>query len=93
MLQHNMFVETTRLLQQGQVVLPEALRHAHQWETGQEFLVLNLVDGILLKPKPVFTPRRLEEVAGCLRYAGTPKTFTEMENAIAEGVKEQADRR
>jgi bifunctional DNA-binding transcriptional regulator/antitoxin component of YhaV-PrlF toxin-antitoxin module len=89
--EHNMLVETTRLLQQGQVILPEALRNAHKWETGQEFLVLNLEDGVLLKPKPLFAPRQLDEVAGCLRYSGKPKTLTDMENAIAEGVKPYHD--
>jgi bifunctional DNA-binding transcriptional regulator/antitoxin component of YhaV-PrlF toxin-antitoxin module len=88
-----MLVETTRLLQQGQVILPEALRHEHQWEVGQEFLILNLENGVLLKPKPLFKPRQLDEVAGCLRYTGKPKTLIEMENAIAEGVKQHANRR
>lgn len=91
-LKHKM-VETIRLLQQGQIILPEAMRQAHNWEIGQEFLILNFVDGILLKPKPVFPPRQLDEVAGCLRYAGTPKTLADMENAIVEGVKQHVDRR
>ena len=31
----------------------------------------------------------LSEVAGCLKYQGSPKTINEMEAAIGEGIKEQ----
>lgn len=82
-----MLIQTTQLLQHGQVVLPEILRQEHHWEIGQEFLVLNVDDGVLLKPKPIFEPCTLDDVAGCLRYGGMPKTLAEMEQAIADGVK------
>ncbi|GAK52511.1 Asr3467 protein [Candidatus Moduliflexus flocculans] len=84
--------DTTRLTPQGQVALPESLRAAKHWEVGQEFLVMVVDDGIFLKPKPLFEPTTLEDVAGCLHYAGTPKTLIEMEHAIAEGVKQRYDR-
>ena len=32
---------------------------------------------------------RLENVAGCLRYAGPAKTLSDMEAAIKQGVEEQ----
>jgi len=37
--------------------------------------------------KPVFAPTRIEDVFGCLRYAGEPKTLAEMDAGIAEEVK------
>lgn len=84
--------DTTRLTPQGEVALPESLRVARHWAVGQEFTVIVVDDGILLKPKPFFEPTTLEDVAGCLRYAGTPKTLKEMEHAIAEGVKQHHGR-
>ena len=87
-----MLTDTIRLMPQGQVALPESLRMARHWEVGQEFTVTVVEDGILLTPKPLFEPTTLEDVAGCLRYAGTPKTLTEMEHAIAEGVKQHHGR-
>lgn len=85
-------MHTTQLMPRGHVSLPESLRLERHWEVGQEFMLLVVDDGILLKPKPRFESTRLEDVAGCLDYAGTPKTFTEMENAIAEGIKQQYGR-
>jgi len=82
--------DTIRSTPQGQVALPESLRIARHWEVGQEFIIQIVDDGILLKPKPLFEPTTLEKVAGCLQYAGTPKTLAEMEQAIAEGVKNNA---
>ena len=72
------------MLTQGQVALPESLRMARHWEVGQEFTVTVIDDGILLTPKPLFAPTTLDDVAGCLKYAGTPKTLAEMEQAIAD---------
>lgn len=83
-----MLTQTITLMPQGQVALPESLRMARHWEVGQEFTVTVIDDGILLTPKPLFEPTTLDDVAGCLKYAGTPKTLAEMEQAIAEGVRQ-----
>ena len=87
-----MLTDTIRLTPQGQVALPESLRVARHWNVGQEFTVTVVDNGILLQPKPLFDPTVLEDVAGCLRYAGTPKTLADMEHAIAEGVKQRYGR-
>lgn len=36
---------------------------------------------------PSIPTTKIGDVAGCLRYTGTAKTLTEMENAIQAGVK------
>ncbi|MGO9267342.1 MAG: hypothetical protein ACLQBA_21100 [Candidatus Binataceae bacterium] len=46
---------------------------------------------LLLAAKPV-PPTRLEDVAGCLRYAGKPKTLSQMEAAIRAELKARRDR-
>ena len=85
-------METTRLSSKGQVILPKSVRDAHQWRPGTEFIVENTADGVLLRPAKPFPPTRLEDVAGCLRYAGKPKTLSQMEGAIRAEVKARRGR-
>ncbi len=80
-------METTRLSSKGQVVIPKSLRAARQWKAGQEFLVIDTEDGVLLKVKKPFMPSQLDEVAGVLQYEGRPKTLEDMEQAIEKGVE------
>ncbi|NJN92093.1 MAG: AbrB/MazE/SpoVT family DNA-binding domain-containing protein [Leptolyngbyaceae cyanobacterium SL_5_14] len=82
-------METTKLTSEGQVIIPKALREAHRWEAGQELLAIDTGDGILLKPKKAFSETTLEDVAGCLKYPGSPQSLEDMENAVSVGVKEQ----
>jgi hypothetical protein len=43
----------------------------------------------LLQPKRPFPLTTLEDVAGCLPYAGQPKSIEDMEQAIAKGIQAQ----
>jgi AbrB family looped-hinge helix DNA binding protein len=83
-------METTKLSSKGQVIIPKPLRTAHRWEPGQELVVIDTGDGVLLKPKTPFQEASIEEVAACLRYDGEPKTLDDMEQAIRHGVKEHS---
>jgi AbrB family looped-hinge helix DNA binding protein len=83
-------METTKLSSKGQVIIPKSLRDRYQWQVGQEFIVVNTGEGILLKVKKPFDLTSLDEVAGSLRYEGAPKTLDEMEAAIRHGAVEQA---
>jgi hypothetical protein len=38
------------------------------------------------------SPKRLEDVVGCLKYTGRPRTVDEMEGAIAKEIKARRDR-
>lgn len=81
-------MHTTKLSSKGQIIIPKWLREARNWQAGLEFSVIETGEGILLKPKKPFETTDLEEVAGCLAYAGPPKTLEEMEAAIQHGVTE-----
>ncbi|MBW4554866.1 MAG: AbrB/MazE/SpoVT family DNA-binding domain-containing protein [Trichormus sp. ATA11-4-KO1] len=81
-------METTKLSDQGQVIIPESLRKAYGWEVGQELILTEMGDGILLKPKKLFPETQLDDVAGCLKYQGTPKSLEDMEDAIRQGIEE-----
>ena len=87
-----MAIQITKLSTKGQVILPKTIRDARGWTAGTELVVEELPGGITLRPLRPSPPSRLEDVAGCLRYTGTPKTLRQMEKAIAKGVKERRDR-
>jgi len=82
-------METTKLSSKGQVIIPKPLRTAHHWETGQELIVIDVGDGILLKPKTPFPESNINDVASCLKYKGKAKTQEEMDAAIKKGIKAQ----
>jgi AbrB family looped-hinge helix DNA binding protein len=81
-------MEITKVSNEGQVIIPEQLRKSHGWETGQELIVIDTGDGVLLKPKKPFAETTLNEVAGCLKYQGTPKSLDDMDDAIRQGIEE-----
>jgi AbrB family looped-hinge helix DNA binding protein len=87
----------TRLSSKGQVIIPQGIRRTRQWESGQQFIVEETDNGILLRPvKPVLFPKTtLQQAAGCLQsaYVGKPKTLEEMEAAIRQGIEAQYGRR
>jgi AbrB family looped-hinge helix DNA binding protein len=84
--------QTTKLSSKGQVVVPKALRDARTWHPGTEFVVEEVAGGILLRPVRPFRPTTFDEVFGCLKYSGRPRTLREMDRAIAKRVKERHDR-
>lgn len=82
-------METTKLSSKGQVIIPKAVRDAHAWRTGLEFVVIDTEDGILLRPKRPFARTTIDDVAGCLRYEGEAKSIKEMDEAIQQAVREK----
>jgi len=81
-------MQKTRLSSKGQVIIPKSTREAHHWQSGQELVVIDTEDGVLLKPVKPAPPATLDELAGCLSYAGLAKSPGEMELAIGQGVRQ-----
>lgn len=84
----------TRLSSKGQVIIPKSSRDAHHWEAGQELVVIDTDEGVLLKPARPVKSATLDELAGCLKYSGPAKTLEDMERAIRRGanqVREESD--
>lgn len=82
-------MQTTKLSSKGQVIIPKSIRTRHHWDTGQELVVIDTEDGILLKPPHRFKKSRLDQVAGILQYSGKPVSLDDMEAAIKKGAKER----
>jgi AbrB family looped-hinge helix DNA binding protein len=81
-------METTRLSEKGQIVIPKRIRTDHHWEPGMEFSIEDLGDSIALKPIGSFKRTKLRDVLGCIRYEGPKKSLKEMDDAIAKGARE-----
>jgi len=79
----------TKLSSKGQVIIPKPLRTAHQWEAGQELVVVDLAEGILLKAKDPFPETDITDAASCLKFKGRAKTLNDIELAIEKGIKEK----
>lgn len=84
-------MEIITVSNQGEIIIPQELREAYAWQSGQELLVIGTGVGILLTSKLLFSPTTLDEVVGFLQYEGTPKSIDEMEQAIAEGICKQSN--
>ncbi len=81
----------TRLSSKGQVIIPKSSRDAHHWEAGQELIVIDTEEGVLLKPAKPAPPATLDELAGCLKYSGPAKSLEDMERAIQQGANQVRD--
>jgi AbrB family looped-hinge helix DNA binding protein len=88
-------MEKTRLSSKGQLIIPKAIRDAHGWKEGTEFTVEDTKDGVVLKPERtrLFPKKTIEEVAGCLKYDGPPKTLEDMQRGIDEAMRERWERK
>jgi len=82
-------MNTTKLSSKGQVIIPKPIRMAHQWDVGQELIVIDTGDGVLLKSKTPFPETSIDEVAACLKYSGKTKTLEDMEQAIKKATLER----
>jgi len=78
-------METTRLSNKGQIVIPKRVRAAYGWEPGLEFVVEDTGDGIKLRPMTPYSETKAEDLLGCVGYKGPKKSLEEMEAAIAKG--------
>lgn len=77
---------TTKLSSKGQVIIPKDVREGKGWKAGDELIVEDRPDGVLLKRKKPFKATTLDEVSGCLKpyYSGPARTIEEMNAAVDE---------
>ena len=78
----------TRMSSKGQVIIPKAVRERQGWQPGTELEVEDQGDVVVLRRAPLFPRTTLEEVRGCLKYDGPPRTVEEMDQGIAEHIRQ-----
>lgn len=83
---------TTVMSTKGQVILPKAMRERRHWSPGTRLTVEDTPDGVLLRTAPLFEPTTIDQVFGCLKYDGPPKSLEEMDAAIDDMIRERHDR-
>ena len=82
-------MEKTRLSSKGQVIIPKSIRDARGWKEGEELLVEETKDGVMLRPAQPFPRTTLQEVVGCMKYEGPRRSLEEMDAAVARGARER----
>ena len=70
---------TTRLSTKEQLITPKDIRERHGWDSGTELELENRGDSVVIRPVLGVPRTKLNDLIGCLRYEGTPKTLEEME--------------
>lgn len=83
---------TTTVSTKGQVILPKAVRQRLNWDTGTRLTVEDIVDGVILKATPVFSPTQPKEVFKSLPFSGKAKTIEEMNAGILAEARRHHDR-
>lgn len=78
---------TTVVSTKGQVILPKEIRRQRDWGVGTRLVVEDTVDGVLLRPLPLFPRTRPDEVFASLRHRGKPKSLKEMDAGIVAEAK------
>lgn len=81
-------MQTTRLSSKGQLIIPKAVREAHGWSEGTQFVIEECDDGLLLKPAPSFPKTTVEELLGCTGYEGPALSIEDMDTAIADEARQ-----
>jgi len=79
---------TTRLSTKGQLIIPKEMRERHGWDSGTELELEDRGDSIIIRPVLEVERTTVDEVIGCLRHEGRPKTLQDMEDAITKGARE-----
>lgn len=80
-------METTKLSSKGQVIIPKAFRTSHNWDAGLELVVIEMGDGLLLRPKGPFEETSLDQVAGSLKFSGKAKSQEEIDSAMKKAAR------
>ena len=87
-------MDTTKLSTKGQVIIPKDIRKARGWQPGEELVVEDRADGVLLRRRKAFQASTLDDVIGSAGYKGPVKTIDEMTAAVdqmfAHGMKRKA---
>lgn len=86
-------MDTTKLSSKGQIIIPKAVRDARGWGPGTTFEIEVTKDGVLLRPAKLFPPTNIDDVIGCLKWHGPPKTIEEMDAAVLAEAKRRWKRK
>lgn len=86
-------MQLTLLSSKGQVIIPKALRDAHDWQVGTRLEVIDTVEGVLLKPvvarQTTALPQGLAAIRSRLAYKGPAVSLEDMNAAVLQEAKKR----
>ncbi|WP_180132375.1 AbrB/MazE/SpoVT family DNA-binding domain-containing protein [Rhodoferax sp. BLA1] len=84
-------MQLTLLSSKGQVIIPKALRDAHDWQVGTRLEVIDTVEGVLLKPvvarQTTALPEGLAAIRSRVAYKGPAVSLKDMNAAVLQEAK------
>jgi AbrB family looped-hinge helix DNA binding protein len=83
----------TRLSTKGQLIIPKAIRERHGWSPGDELILDDRGDAVVIRLARSGPETSFEDLVGCAGYRGPTRSLAEMEEAIARGARKQSGRR
>jgi len=78
---------TTIVSTKGQVILPKSIRDGRGWRAGQQLIVEETREGILLRAASPFAPTKPEDVFGSLSHHGKSLSDRDIERALRSAAK------
>jgi AbrB family looped-hinge helix DNA binding protein len=80
-------MSTTTLSTKGQLVIPQEIRRRQGWEQGLTFEIEEQGEVLVLRPLRAVRKSTVDDLLGCLPYAGAPKSLEEMDAGVAKGAR------
>lgn len=84
-------MQLTLLSSKGQVIIPKALRDAHDWQVGTRLEVIDTIEGVLLKPvvarQTTALPQGLAAIRSRVAYKGPTVSLEDMNAAVLQEAK------
>jgi AbrB family looped-hinge helix DNA binding protein len=78
---------TTVVSTKGQVILPKSIRDGKGWRPGQQLVVEETRDGVLLRARSPFAATKPEDVFGSLSHHGKSLSERDIERALRGAAK------
>lgn len=84
--------QTTFVSTKGQIILPKAIRESRRWLAGTRLIVEETIEGVMLKPAPLFPRTEVDQVFGSLKayYDGPPLSIEDMDAAVMAEARRRA---
>ncbi len=82
-----------RLSTKGQIVIPLHARERFGWLAGKDLIADEKEDGLFISRPQGASWEEIQSVSGSLKYDGPAKTIADMNEGIAEAMREKYDRR
>ena len=82
-------MSVTKVSTKGQVVIPKEVRDRMGWQPGTSLEIQVGRDRVVLRQIGRVPRTTVEDLRGCLKYDGPPRSIEEMDEGVARGARER----